>query len=120
MIGQQGGGAVVWETQNTFAFKNMLEEGERAKWDYIASELSRIRSKKFTATGCQKRIKELFDEDPSIFGIVVGNAANVLMNSYPQQQQLNYMPHHLQQPENLDLMHSQYMQPLQGDYLRRM
>ncbi|CAN6623767.1 hypothetical protein TRVA0_009S02344 [Trichomonascus vanleenenianus] len=72
LIGQQGGGAVVWEAEDSLGLKSLLEEGERAKWDYIASELSRIRSKKVSAKSCQSKIKELFDQDPTFFGVVIG------------------------------------------------
>lgn len=72
LIGQQGGGAVVWEAEDAMGLKSLLEEGEKAKWDYIASELSRLRSKNITAHACQSKIKELFDADPSRFGVVIG------------------------------------------------
>lgn len=71
LIGQQGGGAVVWETEDTLSLKNLLEEGEKAKWKYVAEELSRRRNKKLTSPDCQKKTKEIFDENPAFFGIMV-------------------------------------------------
>lgn len=71
LIGQQGGGAVVWETEDTLSLKNLLEEGEKAKWKYIAEELSRRRNKKLTSSDCQKKTKEIFDENPAFFGIMI-------------------------------------------------
>lgn len=75
LIGQQGGGAVVWEAEDTASLKKLLEEGEKAKWNYIANELSRIRNKKATAGACQKKIKDLFDHNPAFFGIILNPPA---------------------------------------------
>lgn len=71
LIGQQGGGAVVWETEDSARLKEMLEAGERTKWQFIASELSRVRNKKATAEACQRKIRDLFEENPANFGIVL-------------------------------------------------
>ncbi|KAF7500179.1 hypothetical protein DV113_001811 [Geotrichum candidum] len=73
LIGQQGGGAVVWDSEDTHTFKRMLEDGERAKWNFIANELSRIRSKKATPMACQRKVKDLFEQNPALFGIVLNN-----------------------------------------------
>lgn len=73
LIGQQGGGAVVWEAEDTASLKKMLEDGEKAKWNYIANELSRVRNKKATPLACQKKIKELFDHNPAFFGIILNS-----------------------------------------------
>lgn len=73
LIGQQGGGAVVWDSDDTMTFKRMLEDGERAKWNFIANELSRIRSKKATPMACQRKVKELFEHNPAMFGIVLNS-----------------------------------------------
>ncbi|KAA8909584.1 hypothetical protein TRICI_004419 [Trichomonascus ciferrii] len=88
LIGQQGGGAVVWDSEDALSLKTLLEDGEKAKWDYIASELSRLRSKKITPKDCQNKIKALFDADPSGFGIVVGASAspyNTASSYFPPQ-----------------------------------
>lgn len=87
LIGQQGGGAVVWESQDTAALKALLEEGEKTKWNFIAHELTRIRNKKATAKACQGKIKELFDNNPSFFGIV--STASI---HHPSNQ--TYAPYH--------------------------
>lgn len=71
LIGQQGGGAVVWDSEDTSALQRMLEDGEKAKWNFIANELSRVRSKKASRMACQRKIKELFDGNPAVFGIVL-------------------------------------------------
>lgn len=81
LIGQQGSGAVVWDSDDAMGLKNLLDDGEKAKWDYISSELSRLRSKKIGSKDCQQRIKYLFDNDPTSFGIVVG--AQSTSSPYP-------------------------------------
>lgn len=88
LIGQQGGGAVVWEADDTASLKNLLEEGEKAKWNYIANELSRVRNKKATPVACQKKIKELFDQNPALFGIILN----------PQSHQHHHLSHQQQHP----------------------
>lgn len=75
LIGQQGGGAVAWDTQDTMTLKHLLEDGERAKWEFVASELSRMRSVHVSEASCRKKIKELFDRDPTSFGVSVGLSA---------------------------------------------
>lgn len=85
LIGQQGGGSMAWETEDAVGLKMLLEKGEKAKWDYIATEISRMRSKNFTAVDCQGVIKQLFDENPAFFGIIVGPSA-------PPPQQLQVLP----------------------------
>lgn len=71
LIGQQGGGAVVWDEADTLAMQRILEDGEKAKWNFIANELSRVRSKKASRAACQRKVKELFDNNPAVFGIVL-------------------------------------------------
>lgn len=88
LIGQQGGGAVVWDSDDALSLKTLLEDGEKAKWDYIASELSRLRSKKVSPKDCQNKIKTLFESDPGGFGIVVGASAtpyNTASSYFPPQ-----------------------------------
>lgn len=78
LIGQQGGGAVVWDSEDTQSFKSLLERGESAKWNFIANEMSRIRNKKTTPVACRKKIKELFETNPALFGIVL-NSSSIFM-----------------------------------------
>lgn len=80
LIGQQGGGAVIWDSEDSARLKEMLEDGERTKWRFIANELSRMRSKKASAEACQRKIKELFEENPASFGIIL----NPPMATMPQ------------------------------------
>lgn len=71
LMGQQGGGAVVWEKEDSAKLKSLLEEGERTKWQFIANDLSRMRNKKVSSEACRRKIKELFKENPASFGIVM-------------------------------------------------
>lgn len=71
LIGQQGGGAVVWEAGDAQSLKDLLEEGEKAKWNYVSAELSKVRNKTLTARACQKKIRSLFLANPANFGLSV-------------------------------------------------
>ncbi|ANB12297.1 hypothetical protein AWJ20_546 [Sugiyamaella lignohabitans] len=71
LIGQQGGGAVVWDAQDIASMKGLLEEGEKVKWEHVASELTRMRSKSITAEQVRAKIRQLFDQSPDFFGIVI-------------------------------------------------
>lgn len=122
LIGQQGGGAVVWESEDSARLKEMLEAGERTKWQFIASELSRVRNKKASAEACQKKIKELFEENPASFGIVLnapitmppygGYAPNMIS---PTGGEFHDMMPNGQQQQPPFMTHSTIM----NDYMRR-
>lgn len=85
LIGQQGGGTVIWDADDAHALKALLEEAERAKWNFIASELSRVRSKHFSPHEVRGKIKQLFDQNPSYFGVVVGDVNLPFLPQVPTQ-----------------------------------
>lgn len=61
---------VYWEKEDIDCLHELLEIGERAKWKYIATELTRERNKRMTAVACQKKFKEMFGvaEASSVLG----------------------------------------------------
>jgi hypothetical protein len=96
LIGQQGGGTVIWDSEDAHGLKMLLEEAERAKWEHVAAELSRARSKHFSAVECRNKIKQLFDQNPTNFGVIVGDV-NLAFLPPPVQVPPPYLPgeHHL-------------------------
>lgn len=50
----------VWDNEDVDALRELLEMGERAKWKYIAGELTKERNKRVTAQACQKKFKDMF------------------------------------------------------------
>jgi hypothetical protein len=61
---------IEWDDQDVEALRDLLEPGERAKWKFVSSELSRERNKRITAVACQKKFKDMFGvaEASSILG----------------------------------------------------
>lgn len=49
-----------WDPTDIESLRDLLEQGERAKWKYIASELTKERNKRITAHACQKKFKDMF------------------------------------------------------------
>lgn len=49
-----------WDAEDIEALRELLEDGERAKWKYISSELTRERNKRIPAVACQKKFKDMF------------------------------------------------------------
>lgn len=92
LIGQQGGGAVVWDAEDAQAFRDLLEEGEKAKWNHIAAELSRLRNKKMTPKVCQDKIKQMFATNPVTFGLAV-SAPDQFPANGTMPQQNTYQPY---------------------------
>jgi hypothetical protein len=125
LIGQQGGGAVAWDSDDAVGLKMLLEKGEKAKWDYIATEVSRMRSKDFTASDCQGIIKQLFEENPAFFGIVVGPSmpppsSSALPNySFPPIPNNGGTGYYGPQPNELELMASSSYGGPPSDYMRK-
>lgn len=98
---------MVWEAEDTGSLKRLLEEGEKAKWNFIANELSRVRNKKATAGACQKKIKDLFDQNAASFGIVL----NPPTHHHP-----SYGPYAGTQTHRLHVQSAQQMGMPQGDF----
>ncbi|KAK9475408.1 uncharacterized protein V1510DRAFT_409108 [Dipodascopsis tothii] len=59
LIGQQGSGNVVWDAEDEAALRALLDEGEKVKWKFISSELSKLRNKRMTPASCQRKMVEL-------------------------------------------------------------
>lgn len=70
LIGQQGGGNFIWTNEDCAALQDSLDEGERAKWLFIAQELSRKLGQHFTIDMVHYKITSLFAENPQTFGVV--------------------------------------------------
>lgn len=70
LIGQQGGGTHTWSREECRALQTLLDEGERAKWLYIAAELTKKQKKEFTIEACHYKISQLFADNPESFGVV--------------------------------------------------
>ena len=70
LIGQQGGGTFFWTSEDCDAFQSLLDEGERAKWLFIAQELSKKSNRKFTIDMVHYKICELFSQTPEMFNIL--------------------------------------------------
>ncbi|ODV61802.1 uncharacterized protein ASCRUDRAFT_80194 [Ascoidea rubescens DSM 1968] len=69
LIGQQGGGAAAWGTDDANALQALLDEGETEKWKFISREIQKATGKLFTDKQCQKIVRELFWKDSKTFGI---------------------------------------------------
>lgn len=50
----------VWTSEDAAALVEILEQAERAKWKYIANELTKERNKRITLHACQKKFKDMF------------------------------------------------------------
>lgn len=62
-MGQQTGpiaDIAYWDNDDIETLRDLLEHGERAKWKYISSELTRERNKRIPAVACQKKFKDMF------------------------------------------------------------
>ncbi|PRT53233.1 hypothetical protein B9G98_00853 [Wickerhamiella sorbophila] len=70
LIGQQGGGTYTWNQSDCEALQSLLDEGERAKWIFIAEEMCKRRNKKYTIEACHYKISQLFAENPEAFEVV--------------------------------------------------
>lgn len=70
LIGQQGGGAFVWTAEDVQGLQTLLDEGERAKWHFLATELSKKQNKLFSMEMCHYKMCEIFAENPGRFGVV--------------------------------------------------
>lgn len=70
LIGQQGGGTFMWTMKDIRGLQGYLDEGERAKWQFIADELSKRRGRKFTIDMCHYQVSKLFNSKPEMFGVV--------------------------------------------------
>lgn len=70
LIGQQGGGTFFWTADDCRAFQSLLDEGERAKWLFIAQELSKKCNRRFTIDMVHHKICELFSQRPERFNIL--------------------------------------------------
>lgn len=59
-----------WNYEDVETLTDLMDQGERAKWKYIASELTKERGKRITASACQKKFKDMFGvaEASSPFG----------------------------------------------------
>ncbi len=88
LIGQQGGGAVAWSYEDTIRLQSLLDKGEKEKWKFIATELTKVTSKRFTDVQCRDMIKELFSKNPSSFGVVVSVGAGTSQQQQHQQIQI--------------------------------
>lgn len=49
-----------WEPEDLETLRDLLEMGERAKWKYISSELTKERNKRIPAVACQKKFQDMF------------------------------------------------------------
>lgn len=49
-----------WDEDDVETLRDLLELGERAKWKYISTELTRERNKRIPAVACQKKFKDMF------------------------------------------------------------
>lgn len=49
-----------WDAEDIETLRDLLELGERAKWKYISTELTRERNKRIPAVACQKKFKDMF------------------------------------------------------------
>ncbi|KAF5092246.1 hypothetical protein D0Z00_004676, partial [Geotrichum galactomycetum] len=49
-----------WDDDDVETLRELLELGERAKWKYISTELTRERNKRIPAVACQKKFKDMF------------------------------------------------------------
>ena len=49
-----------WDKDDLDTLKELLEIGERAKWKFISTELTRERNKRITAVASQKKFKDMF------------------------------------------------------------
>lgn len=49
-----------WDEDDIETLRDLLELGERAKWKYISTELTRERNKRIPAVACQKKFKDMF------------------------------------------------------------
>lgn len=70
LIGQQGGGTFLWTRDDCIKFQNLLDEGERAKWHYIATELTKSFGRPVAMTACYWKVRELFFQKPENFGVI--------------------------------------------------
>lgn len=70
LIGQQGGGAFVWAGEDVSGLQSLLDEGERAKWHFLATELSKKQNKAFSMEMCHYKMCKIFAESPGRFGVV--------------------------------------------------
>lgn len=70
LIGQQGGAAFFWTADDCAVLQSLLDEAERAKWLYIAEELTKKLNRKITIAMVHFRMAHIFCEDPLRFGIV--------------------------------------------------
>lgn len=70
LIGQQGGGAYAWTSRECAFLQVKLDDGERAKWLYIAEELSRKFDRHFDYEAVFYQVCRLFAKKPEKFGLV--------------------------------------------------
>lgn len=49
-----------WDNDDVETLRDLLAHGERAKWKYISTELTRQRNKRIPAVACQKKFKDMF------------------------------------------------------------
>lgn len=61
---------ISWNSDDIECLRALLEAGERAKWKFIAAELTKQRNKRIPAVACQKKFKDMFGvaESSSILG----------------------------------------------------
>lgn len=61
---------ISWNDDDIECLRALLEAGERAKWKFIAAELTKQRNKRIPAVACQKKFKDMFGvaESSSILG----------------------------------------------------
>lgn len=94
-----------WSLEDIENLKELLDQGERAKWKYIASELTKERNKRITTQACQKKFKDMFGvaEASSPLG---SSLAYVVSPDGWACLGDDYTPRTIQAPKNMAHLHS--------------
>ncbi|KAG5357282.1 Adherence factor [Yarrowia sp. C11] len=73
LMGQQGSGSVYWDTEDNMGLKALLDDGERAKWEFVAAELSKIRRKNITSPVVRAKVRDMLFKNSILFKVVFEN-----------------------------------------------
>lgn len=70
LMGQQGSGSVYWDPEDNMGLKALLDDGERAKWEFVAAELSKIRRKNITSPVVRAKVRDMLFKNSILFKVV--------------------------------------------------
>ncbi|KAG5365771.1 Adherence factor [Yarrowia sp. B02] len=73
LMGQQGSGSVYWDPEDNMGLKALLDDGERAKWEFVAAELSKIRRKNITSPVVRAKVRDMLFKNSILFKVVFEN-----------------------------------------------